>query len=76
MVNRLSKKCFAAISLLLIALSCSVSAVNAAVIASVDRANVELNESFTFKVLVDTAIDIEPDASALDTDFLLAIGVS
>ena len=44
-------------------------AVQAAVIASVDRANVELNESFTLKVTVDTAIDIEPDASALDEDF-------
>ncbi len=71
MVNMLYKKRFGVIPLLLIALSCSVSTVNAAVIASVDRANVELNESFTFKVLVDTAIDIEPDASALDTDFYI-----
>ena len=71
MVNMLNKKRFAVISMLLIALSCSVSTVNAAVIASVDRANVELNESFTFKVMVDTAIDIEPDASALDTDFYI-----
>ena len=44
-------------------------AAHAAVIASVDRANVELNESFTLKVTVDTAIDIEPDASSLDEDF-------
>ena len=41
----------------------------AAVIASVDRASVELNESFTLKVTVDTAIDVEPDASALEEDF-------
>lgn len=41
----------------------------AAVIASVDRANVELNESFTLKITVDTAIDVEPDASALEEDF-------
>lgn len=41
----------------------------AAVIAAVDRANVELNESFTLKITVDTAIDVEPDASALDEDF-------
>ena len=41
----------------------------AAVIASVDRADVEINESFTLKVLVDTRIDLEPDASALDVDF-------
>lgn len=41
----------------------------AAVVASVDRANVELNESFTFKVTVDTEIDTVPDASSLETDF-------
>ncbi len=71
MVNIHYRKRFAAISWLLFALSCSISTVNAAVIASVDRANVELNESFTFKVMVDTSIDIEPDASALDTDFYI-----
>jgi len=42
---------------------------NAAVIASIDRVKVELNESFTLEVLVDTAIDVEPDASALENDF-------
>ncbi|SVE12882.1 uncharacterized protein METZ01_LOCUS465736, partial [marine metagenome] len=41
----------------------------ASVIASVDRPNVELNESFTLKITVDTAIDVEPDASALEEDF-------
>ena len=41
----------------------------AAVVASIDRANVELNESFTLKITVDTAIDVEPDASALEEDF-------
>jgi hypothetical protein len=41
----------------------------AAVIASVDRADIELNESFTLKITVDTAIDTEPDASALEEDF-------
>jgi hypothetical protein len=43
--------------------------VQAAVIASVDRADIELNESFTLKITVDTAIDTEPDASALEQDF-------
>lgn len=43
----------------------------AAVIASVDRSNVELNESFTLKITVDTAIDTEPDASALEQDFFV-----
>lgn len=41
----------------------------ASVIASVDRAEVELNESFTLKVTVDTAIDAEPNVDALDEDF-------
>ena len=41
----------------------------AGVIASVDRTKVELNESFTLKVIVDTAIDLEPDVSDLEGDF-------
>jgi hypothetical protein len=41
----------------------------AAVVATVDRADVELNESFTLKVTVDTAIDTEPDAARLEHDF-------
>jgi len=45
--------------------------VDAAVIASIDRSRIELNESFTLKVTVDTAIDVEPDASALEQDFLV-----
>ncbi len=45
--------------------------VQAAVIASVDRANVELNESFTLKITVDTAIDVEPDATDLEADFFV-----
>jgi hypothetical protein len=43
--------------------------VQASVVAAIDRANVELNESFTLKITVDTAIDVEPDASALEADF-------
>jgi hypothetical protein len=46
-----------------------VSVSMAAVVASVDRANVELNESFTLKVTVDSAIDTIPDPSALEADF-------
>ncbi|MEX2125419.1 MAG: BatD family protein [Woeseia sp.] len=41
----------------------------ASVVATTDRVDVELNESFTLKVTVDTAIDTEPDASALENDF-------
>lgn len=43
----------------------------AAVIASIDRPDVELNESFTLKITVDTAIDVEPDASSLEEDFFV-----
>ena len=41
----------------------------ASVIAAIDRANVELNESFTLKITVDTAIDVEPNADSLEEDF-------
>jgi len=47
----------------------SLAPAQAAVIASVDRPDVELNESFTLKITVDTAIDVEPDATALEEDF-------
>lgn len=64
------QKAFPAGFCLLLALACApIIAANAAVIASIDRVKVELNESFTLKVLVDTAIDVAPNASALDTDF-------
>lgn len=43
----------------------------AAVVSSVDRADVELNESFTLKVTVDTAIDTEPDVTSLEKDFFV-----
>jgi hypothetical protein len=59
-------------SFLLLAAACALLpglAAQAAVIASLDRSNVELNESFTLKITVDTAIDTEPDASALEEDF-------
>jgi BatD DUF11 like domain len=41
----------------------------AAVTASIDRADIEINESFTLKLMVDTEVDVEPDASPLDADF-------
>lgn len=44
---------------------------NAAVVASVDRADIELNESFTLKITVDTETDRVPDVSALERDFLI-----
>ena len=60
----------AAAALLLAALMTPVVA-GASVVASVDRADIELNESFTLKITVDTSIDTEPDASALDEDFFV-----
>lgn len=43
----------------------------AAVVAAIDRNDVELNESFTLDVTVDTAVDLEPDVSALEKDFYI-----
>ena len=45
------------------------SQISAAVIAEVDRERVELNESFTLKIIVDTSIDSEPDVTAVEKDF-------
>ena len=41
----------------------------AAVVATVDRSNVELNESFTLKLTVDSDLKTEPDVSGLEKDF-------
>ena len=65
-VNRASR--FAVLVMLVLS---PLFAANAAVVASVDRARIDLNESFTLKVLVDTSIDVEPDASALEEDFYI-----
>jgi hypothetical protein len=46
----------------------------AAVIARVDRADIELNESFTLEVVSDTNIDLQPDVSVLDKDFYAGQG--
>ena len=43
----------------------------AAVTTRVDRAAVELNESFTLEVVSDTNIDAQPDVSVLDHDFYI-----
>jgi hypothetical protein len=45
------------------------SQISAAVFAEVDRERVELNESFTLKIIVDTSIDSEPDVTAVEKDF-------
>jgi len=55
----------------LIFLSCLLFTVhaNAAVTASIDRADIELNESFTLELTSDTNIDLQPDIAALEIDF-------
>ena len=45
------------------------AATMAAVTASVDRPNVDLNESFTLEIVADEATDLEPDFSVLEADF-------
>jgi len=42
---------------------------NATVTASIDRADIELNESFTLELTTDTNIDMQPDISVLENDF-------
>ena len=44
-------------------------AVSAAVTARVDRPTVDLNESFTLEVIVDSNTDLEPDLTVLQDDF-------
>ena len=66
MVRRILQLALASAALMLPALHAQ-----AAVTATVDRGDVEINESFTLKVLVDTDVDVEPDASALETDFFV-----
>jgi hypothetical protein len=41
----------------------------AAVTARVDRPTVDLNESFTLEIEIDSATDLEPDLTVLDEDF-------
>ena len=45
-----------------------------AVVARVDRPDVELNESFTLELTADSNIDIAPDVSALEQDFFVGQG--
>ncbi len=55
--------------LFMAAVALPVLSAQAAVTASIDRADIEINESFMLKVTVDTDIDTEPDASVLEADF-------
>lgn len=72
MVTRLQfKRWIKAVSAALLSALMTFGSAQAAVIASVDRSDIELNESFTLKITVDTAIDTEPDASALAAEFFV-----
>jgi hypothetical protein len=46
----------------------------AEVTTRVDRADIELNESFTLEVVTDTNIDLQPDVSVLEKDFYVGQG--
>jgi len=46
----------------------------AAVVTRVDRADIELNESFTLEVITDANIDLQPDISVLEKDFYIGQG--
>ena len=46
----------------------------AAVVTRVDRADIELNESFTLEVISDANIDSQPDVSVLDEGFYIGQG--
>ena len=46
----------------------------AAVTARVDRADIELNESFTLEIVSDRIIDAQPDVAVLETDFYVGQG--
>lgn len=46
----------------------------AAVVTRVDRADIELNESFTLEVITDENTDTQPDVSVLEADFYIGQG--
>ena len=46
----------------------------AAVVTRVDRADIELNESFTLEVITDENTDLQPDISVLEADFYIGQG--
>ena len=65
------KRLVAAAATLSIAAAWPAGEAFASVVATIDRDDVELNESFTLDVTVDTAIDVEPEVSALEEDFFI-----
>ena len=61
-------------ALIIIGLLVFVLEANAAVVANVDRGDVELNESFTLEVVIDSETNLAPDISVLDQDFYVGQG--
>jgi hypothetical protein len=47
---------------------------NATVVAKVDRGDIELNESFTLEIVIDTETNLAPDIAVLDQDFYVGQG--
>ena len=63
-----SYKTFQQMTLLLVCLLFAATA-TATVTASVDRPTVDLNESFTLEVVIDSNSDLEPDLTVLENNF-------
>ena len=61
-------------ALIIIGLLVLVPEANAAVVANVDRGDVELNESFTLEIVIDSETNLSPDISVLDQDFYVGQG--
>ena len=64
---------YRAVWIAVLALFCGAQA-SAAVVTRVDRADIELNESFTLEVITDENIDMQPDISVLEVDFYIGQG--
>jgi hypothetical protein len=60
--------------LLLFTILFAAGVAGAAVTANIDRADIDLNESFTLEITTDLNIDAQPDVSVLDKDFLVGSG--
>ncbi len=67
--NKLRQTAWITLSVLLISVQSF-----AAVVTRVDRADIELNESFTLEVITDANIDLQPDISVLEQDFYIGQG--
>ncbi len=67
----LSKRSGAWIAVMLLLVG---SQAGAAVVTRVDRADIELNESFTLEVITDENIDVQPDISVLEAEFYIGQG--